>query len=326
MTTTPLYRSLLLLLSLSFFLNSCKKDIDKFISEEEIIIGSSTWTGTVDGVLNAISSESLLYTLESPSIISFETPALSRFDLPGNALMNAEGVVAQGNVQATILEVLNKGNMIRNRISTTANNLPIDLSAAFFVDIQQGGQSLQVSTEANLLITFPAENFNNQEELFYGSNGAVIWEEASIDGEQNVWPATIYDEVQDLDLSGYSAYSDLFSWLAIGHYLMDEMEEGYEILVNLPIGLTSQNTLVYLVFESYNTVIELQPDLNEKSFWTQNIPGDEPALILTISELQEGQLLVKQQNFITKNYNLDISIIQPQAVSVEGLNELLDNL
>lgn len=324
--TTKILNSPLLLLALSLlFLHSCKKDKDDFIVDSSTIIGSTTWVGDVDGLTAAILPSSLSYTLVSPGDISLSTSSSSKFTLSENALLDANGEIVEGEIDATILEVLDKGNLIRNQISTTSNGFPLHLSAAFSFDFKQGVESLQLNPEIGIEIAFPTENFNSESRLFYGDGETSLWQDATPSGGI-VTLSEIYDSEQELMLPAYSTNSTQLSWVAIANFLTIEPQDGYKIsLIDLPIGLNAENTLAYLVFESYNTVIQLKSN-PEGVFFVENIPADESVLLLTLSERREGELLIGQQNLMTKNYNEEISATAVDVISTEELEMFLNDL
>jgi hypothetical protein len=302
-------------------LTSCGKDIDIFEPVE-------LETGDINLFFQAVKSEPMQYEWEASEELVVILPSKGRLIIPAYAFTYENGQVVSGMVQTNITEITEKGNLLGNKQTTTADGMLVDAISTIRIEVNQNGEALQLDTGKFIRIQVVGENQSHLLKVFSGndSEGFVNWMEVQND-EFPIRQTEIFDPEEGY-LEGIEFPSFSLGWVRCGSFLDEAYGTGdASVCVTLPNGFSSKNTAAFLVFRNFDTVIPLD------EFTTSGTPmacgldflAGYWADVVTISQAgEEGELFFGWE-FVNISENLTINIVPEKAnlsdimLALEGL-------
>ncbi|MCB0564276.1 MAG: hypothetical protein KDD01_07855 [Phaeodactylibacter sp.] len=232
-------------------LPGCQKDIDVFEPAE-------LTSGNILRFFEAVQSNPMQYSWEASQEQILPVPGSGQVIIPSNALALQDGSPVSGMVQANVLEIHDKGSLIRNNIATTANNRLLESAGIVFLDIRQNGQPLRIADGQNISVQLSTANYNPQLRLFTGNIGdseQLEWLELQT-GEPAIRALEFFNQSNGQWEEGFEILTTKLGWLQCARYA-DTNTGSATACVRLPVGFSRQNTAVFLAMQSINAVIRL---------------------------------------------------------------------
>ncbi|GJM33065.1 MAG: hypothetical protein DHS20C18_20660 [Saprospiraceae bacterium] len=312
-----------LVLSVLLTLVSCRKDKDSFHVEEEIIIGSSAWTGRIGNFYSEVMSSEEHYNFDAAFAATFRTEQQTEFHFSPFSYATEAGVIVDGDIDIDVLQLKNKGDLILHNISTMVDGQLLEFLSAYSFSAKKGNLPLALAPNQNIQFTFPdSETFDTGVNVLLGEehvDGVSLSWADTLNIAPQVLPSEIFDESEGVWKPAYSAESPQLGWFGCGR-LVDYPTGTTSICVNLPEGFNDINSAVFLAFDDYWSVIKLEGSSIEKQFCADEIPIGAPIKIISISERESGYFYLDFKDFtpaegIENNVNL-----YPEATP---LNEMM---
>ena len=314
-------------------LTACKKDIDIYIPGEEIIGNSDQLVASSANILNVLRPEPNTYSWDASQEYWFQTTGQTTLSFPANAFIHADGEPAIGTVEAEIIEVFTKGDMILYNTPTTSNGRILESAGELFFHISQNGNPLQFAPgkRMHVAIDIPLEDadFNHAMELFLGTEdeeGYFNWVEADqgVADSSTVFAEAVIDSMTLLPISmAYSFVSEHVNWLSVDA-LVDLPNGGKEVCVFLPAKYDGNNAVNFAVLSSTNSVVQLKWDSSSEAFCAESFPVNEEITIISVAERIDGNYMLGTTTAITSE-DLEINIA-PSIKSPGDVAEFLSGL
>ena len=177
----------------------------------------------------------------------------TRIQFTSSSLVDAQGNTVTGNVEISLVEVLNEADMIlMNKPTVGLNNgirQTLVTGGEILLDVQQNGQNLFLDQGASVQIEVPTENPDSNMEIFAAGpdSDETIWESldtASINVTQDTTGNNSY----------YNFFCDSLRWINCD-YFWDYNGALTEIIMNLPDGLNFGNTRNFILIKNQDLVV-----------------------------------------------------------------------
>ena len=198
--------------------------------------------------------------------------------MPG-AFQTQIGGVVNGTVTVTLVEALTVGKMLLiNKQTVGYDNgvlKPLTSGGQFRLTASQNGQPLKLVPGGSFVLV-PANNPDPQMELFSGTvdpDGTILWDPFA--------PGTLFG-----DSAGYAFPNDSLGWINCDYFNSWGVPLT-PITVTVPTDHNNQNTFVWTVFPSINSLTNLpQYDANASTFATgpnYSAPIGENVIIVSLA-------------------------------------------
>jgi hypothetical protein len=309
-------RKFFTILILLLVLFSCKEDFDVFIPDDPPITEPQPLNGDINRFFEAIAPEAQVFTFQAENGASIRTDNNVQFNIPGHAFADTNDDLVSGELRIEITEILKKGDMLLNRVSTEANEYLINSAGAFHIKVFKDGSAVQLATDKELNIQIPiGGEYSDDMEVFYGerlADGSFNWEEADNDPEvqNNVWLSEFFDSLSQQWGLSYDLYATQLEWINCDEFV--NLDEGAKLSVEVPESYSDTNSVVYLVFEDLNAIMQLNWNDQEKIFTQNYIPLNEAVQLILIAEGAD-------QRFYFSNLSTTISADEVISMSPEEI-------
>ena len=312
-----------LILSVLLTLVSCRKDKDIFRVEEEITIGSSTWTGQISNFYSEVSDTKEVFSFDAAFAATFKTARQTEFHFNPFAFATEAGVIVDGDINIDVFQLPRKGDLILQDISTVIDDQLMDMMATYHVTVKKGNLPLRLAPGQNLQFTFPQEAsfFDPEVEVIYGTptqNGLFLSRPDDPDNLQEVSPSEVFDETEQVWKLAYAAESTQLGWFGCGRRVAYPSGTT-SLCVNLPEGFNDINSAVYIVFDNYWSVVKLSGSLNEQQFCADQVPVGASVKIVSISERESGNFYLDFKDFLPVEGLENVVNLYPEATPINEI-------
>lgn len=251
-------------------------------------------------------------------------------EFPANAFVSKAGDSIKGIVEIKVLLLDEKGEFIRTIKSSENINQTLESDLAFCIIATSKGEELRIAPGKKYRIRAGNKNdqvkqqmkiYSGQESVVFASqvlaDPQFYWREANV---SNVQQSTYRGNNGTKDIERYEIYTDQLRWMAIAapNYNLGTTNK---LHVLLPLNFTNKNTVVFATADDYNTVIQLLPEYNSRSFKSNMIPQQKKIHIVTLS-LIGNQFYYSETSYSYLNNKPFVSI-KPEKKS---LATILNNL
>ncbi len=314
----------ILLAFMSLVFTTCKEDIDTFIVEEETLLTR----GNIVNFFTEMHTGTAIHLFNGNESTTIVTPRRTNIQIPPNAFVDDSGTVVTGPIQFELIEIYEKGDMIKFNRPTSSNGRPLTSSGAFYLQANQGNKVLSLSPNHEIQIRIESETINPKMELFYGDDtdpSGFNWVEA--DGNSQLWENVNSDSWDNPDGTvgtGYSFSITQLNWINCDAFVDINPDALTALCVELPELYTNKNAVVFVTFEDWNGVMPLRGSPDSKQFCEIGLPVGATVKLLVISE--QGT-----DNYHFANHSLTITenqteIMEPIPTTLESIVEVLDEL
>ena len=121
---------------------------------------------------------------------------------------------------------------------------------------------------------------------------------------------------------GYEFYTDRLNWMNCNYYYAIGVDDSVKISVKLPSSFTNFNTLAYVVFNDFVSVLPISGDAATKKFISTSVPAGKSVTVVTITK--EGNFFYLGHNGFVTNKSSSLyqnTNVNPQRVSLNELRE-----
>ncbi len=311
----------LLLVGCVVVFHSCQKDLDQFIPDPNQLNGPDTaWVAQIGPTTPiAVLRKNILV---QPETINFVADAVAdtlytsnglKLYIPANGFSSNSGSTASGNVQLATYLIQKKGDMIRMNKPTVSSDLrQMELIGTLFLQPTLNADTLHVTPNMSIRVDFPVQNFIlNHSRIFTPSITSSLkrWELEPDSVNNNI----IYYN------SKYIVNTRKTGWIGCG-YFIDATATSTIVDAALPVNYTNANTMVYLVYDNFPSVVELNADFSSRKFSSIPLPAGQTAKLIILSR-QENDYYLGYQSITTSG-----SIGQHQVVSITPTRTNLQNV
>ena len=251
-------RRLLVYFGFAVLLAGCVEEVDQF---QPIELAS----GNINRFFSAVQSEPVKVSWDISQEKSIVLPGYSRVVIPPNAFLLPDETAASGIVQAKVLDLYSKEDLLRNRITTAGAERLIESAGTIFIEVEQSGVPLELKPDALIQVQMATVRYNAQMRSFTGSasqNGALEWIENSL-SEGTVRPVEIENPDSGQIIPGFEFSSSELGYLKCGTYLLEEQGTA-EVCLNLPYSFDSSNTAVFIALQNYNGLTSIPFEENDE--------------------------------------------------------------
>jgi hypothetical protein len=264
--------------------------------------------------------------------INFNEPI--SVEIPKGSLVNNIGRLQDsGKARVELLWLRKKGDFIKCFKATTSGESILESAGEVFVRVYHypSGQDLGIHNSSAITIKF-RENYTlkNNLQLFQGKESnpfgagnridtAHTWNRAADSSFLPTWQGMM----NGANLYGYVIKTNQLRWLGASRFI-EKAASTTNVYTLLPQNFTNKNTLVFLVFKNFQSVVSLRADAASKCFWTKNIPVGVAVKLVSLSQI--GSNFYYGEKEISAVANGTAYKIEPAKKTIAEITTALNNL
>lgn len=303
--------------------SSCHKDIDVF---EPINLDQ----GNIERFFDAIQSNPLVATWNAAEEYIILTPNNSQIIIPANSLVRPDGVKVSGTVQANIIEIANKGSLVRNRVQTltgTGDSL-LESELVLSIHIYQEGTLLQIESGESIRVLSSLLTYAPNLKLFWGTETDIrplYWVDSN--NATGIQPVEMVDPTQNRIVEGVEITVSQLGWISCATIIEQQAGNDFSVVcLELPQGFNLKNTAAFLVMQDFNTIVPLNESGEEGQYILCKgyLPSSLKAEVLVVAEADEDEYLFGRE-FAIISENLTINIV-PERTILSDIIQTLEEL
>ena len=250
------------------FLLGCVDDFERFTPYPP--------EGDIESFYTKVQTLSEIYSVDAEQGGNIITDHRTILTIPASAFMYPDGAIATGAVEIDFLEIYDKGLMIMYNKPTVSNGRLLESDGVFNISATQNGQNLLIRKGYDLRLRVPNEEPNNAMQLFYGGEENIEnvdgfnWTPVNRDGSTantigiNEW--AWQDSLDNWFDFGYEFFTDSLTWINIDVFKDIPEDQKTDVCVELPEIYTNTNTVTFMVFRDFDSVVSLYGDSESKLF------------------------------------------------------------
>lgn len=301
-------------LGISLMVMSCGKDIDLFIprsNQGEIgnldrLIDrlSSDLSGEVKYVVSVPCTGDRIFQVDKDVVITIPPDFVDLSEYPCES--------GQFDIHITVLDT--KGEILVEGIPTLSEGKMLESRIELNLEIFQGSNKVRLAKHKQINIKVNDPDPRERMELFYGNDDNTEWIQA--DNDPNAWDNVenadwfIQDSFGIITGFGYECFSDSTDWINVDVFYDIPQELRTEVCIELPEEFTNKNTAVFMVFDDYNSVVQLHGNADLMQFCEPygSSPIGYRVTFVVISEMGEDlYLFAKKSTTITAHHSEELS-------------------
>lgn len=315
----------LVVLCLVMLLQSCSKDIDIFTPNNPVQTQQVRDSLALLQFDDLARPEALIVSYDVSEAREIKTSELLTIQIPEDAFVFQDQSLVSGIVQIELLPVLDPSRMLLRGISCLADGLPLHICGMVEVIASQEGKVLALATGKRINIVTPVGTVANGMEVFLGtgSGNHVNWELANVLHPGDEFPITeteLYDPQEAAWKMALQFGTPQTGWIACGE-VVPANSGNTELCVELPEAFVGGNTNVYVVFQSFNSVVKLE--WNGTHFCNPALPTGE-ALELLMVGVKDGNHYYDRIS-MELNDSVQFEMLDPAVYAVEDIIYLLSS-
>lgn len=322
-----------LALVITVLFTACAKETDKFTPYSTSELSDLEWssTGMSDTksktIVAALQKSVYTNSFNSNSGITTDFSSSLQLQLPAYSYtLNSTNF--NGNINTKLVELSGKGDFIRNLIPNCNDNGLYDVKAVYQLKLtNNAGDILGIQSGMSYNIKLADVNTSTDYKFIDGvttpvSDGSIIWSVADSikTGYLMLDNAVINGQTQKV----FNLTCKKQNWISVAKPINFSNIASSDIILS-GTNFTNKNTVVFAVFNDYNTVLKLDANVTTKTFAAKNLPVGANITLVSVSYI-DGQFYLGKQAITVSNVAL--YTIKPAAtpVSVLTLSNYLDTL
>lgn len=314
------------LVALSFYLASCQKDSDVFVPDPGQQLDSA-WVGTITNNMQVSTlTERIAGTFESTQASTLNDTAVRNntgllIEIPRGSLLSS-GTDFTGAYRIEYLLLQKKGDFIRYGVPTSSNRFPLESGGALLLRMfTSTGVAITVNPLKRIYIKYNDDAPKSGMSLYYGAltasaNTPFNWLPSNDGSIVNTWASNTPVA------KGYVVATSRTGWLNVDR-LLEPTLATTEINTVLPNLFSNANTVVFMVFKSIRSVVQLSGNAATRTFSFPNIPLNSEVKFVTISKVGDSYYLGVKDERIISNFS---NFIKPELSSLDKINAFLNTL
>lgn len=272
---------------------SCGKDIDVFIPR-----ASQINLGNIERLRSRLAEDlrpETTYTFECPC----EGDKIFQVDkdlilvVPRDFVDLSNYPCTQGHFDLQVTVCDSKGEVIVAGIPTISEGKLLESRIEFNIQIKDGNNHAKLAHNKRIRALINDPDPRERMELFYGNHNNTEWIQA--DGDPTVWDNVanrewwLTDSSQIISGFGYECFTDSVDWINVDAFFEIPEDQRTDVCVELPAEFTNANTMVFMVFDDYKSVVMLEGNADLELFCEHygSTPIGFRATLLAISEKGE---------------------------------------
>lgn len=331
------FKHILIILAATTAFCACNKAVsDEFVSYTNNPLNDTSWS-------NSAFTSTVLNKIIFPEITK-GTSVLDSFDclnegklnfgdslqvvIPANSCTNGNGSPITGNsskIKAEIIWLKKKGDFVKYAAPTT--NVFSLLEAANYCDIKltKDGQEIALAPNSQIKIRLKDSTANGNMKFFAGNaikyfkDSVFAWSPSN-DGKVDLWKDN--SNGSGSRILGYEFTTNRIRWFGAANYA-DSNVAKTKINVILPPNYTNKNTIVFAVLKNTKTVISLLSNLENKTFFTLNIPVNAEFTLVAVSRINGDYYF---DNRVIKTASANPIGLTPYKKTLPSILEIIDKL
>ena len=308
----------------SGFLTACQKDLDQFVPDAGQLNGpDTTWYSSVAASMpiNDLKNQLLIPSYNdsiqigsTASVIT--TPSGLQCYFPGNSLTTNTGQNLNGSsAKIELTHIKTKGDMIRLGKPTTSNGRLLVNGNETFVRLKNDTAQLQFIPGAKMTMRYPDQPISTQMKFFVGDETNA----AQFNWLPNPDPA---NNTVGFNLTGYEIQTNRLRWTSTCYFFDTTGISRVNVKADLASYFTNANTIAYVVFRDFRSVVGMYGDVSSKKFSTGKLPVGKLITVVVISK-QGNDLFLGYENVTTAS---STSTPGEQTVAVKPIKKSLADI
>jgi len=304
-------------------LTACQKDIDEFVPDPGQMNGpDTTWyssvsaTAPINDLKNQLMISSHNDSIQVASNTSYITLASGlQCYFPAHSLTTNTGQTLTGSAKIELLHIKTKGDMIRLGKPTTSNGRLLVNGNETFVRAKNDTAELQFVPGVRMTLKYPDQPISTQMKFFVGdeSNAAQFnWLPNPDPGANTV----------GITQAGYEIQTNKLRWTSTCYFYDTTGINRVNVKADLASYFTNNNTVAYVVFRDFRSVVGMYGDVGSKKFSTGKLPVGKLITVVVISK-QGNDLFLGYENVTTA---VQASTPGEQTVSVKPIKKSLADI
>lgn len=285
-------------------------------------------TGNINKFFEAIQDEPMTYTVNNDFYDVAITPNGTRFICPAGLFTYQNEEVVEGEVELQIRELYTKGDMIRYQKPTMSDGNLIYSDGVFHIKAYKDGEEIKLGQYYNIRIQVPNQNPDNNMQFFAGEETEPFnWEWVQDpNGEiPSIWAGAQWED-DSLNLGfGYEIFSDRLDWINCDAFVDIPENEKTEVTVTLEPDLyTNQNSVVFMVLDDINAVVQLWGDPTTMNFNMTGMPIGEAITFIVIATTEDDVYDFAMLSTTLENDHMET--LMPVETPLEEIEMILEAL
>jgi hypothetical protein len=317
---------LIFFVSVLILFSACQKEnIDIFLPDNRQ--GADTnWVSNIDPSMPvSVLKSDLAMPAYTDSIeinnssINFISSSGLQCAFQANSLTDSNNAPVTGKISMQSILLQKKGDMIRFNKPTISNGYVITSAGMFFIKLKKDGGIVKLASHSKLNVLYRDTQNIPVIKLFYGtdaSQGVLNWYPNN-DPDNNIIPSN----------EGYEINTNRLDWINAGYVIDSSPSQNISININLAKHFTNANTIAWLVFKNYRSVISLKGDAVNKKFSCDGVSSDKEATIIVISKQVDDYYIGSKDITTSTTGSTPLSIqVTPVKKSLDALLQYLNSL
>lgn len=320
----------LLLISAALILNACQKDTDIFVPDGGQTNGPDlNWYSTITSTMpvsllkNGLAIDIYTDTIQVNNNTAYiTTPFGLLCGFPPNCCTTSAGQSVTGTVKVEMRLVKNKGDMVRLNKPTTSNGRLLVSGGELFIRLRNDTQELQLAPNKKITLRYSDSPFNTQMKLFVGDESnpdQFNWLPAPDPSNNTLTITSQYYEIQTNHLR----------WLNTDYFYDTTGISRTTVSADLATHFTNANTIAFVVFNGFRSVVAMNADVLSKKFRSIKLPVGKEITVVVISK-QGNDYFMDHKTVITATQNTtpsdQIVVTNPVITTLANIKSYLSTL
>ena len=244
--------------------------------------------------------------------------------MPANAFVYSNGTTVTGNITLELTEVLTVSEMVKLNKTTTSNGEILVSGGQLNLEASQNGNMLLLAPGMALNVSVPVDSPDPQMGLFTGnqmSNGDILWTSSLNDTAQQDSIIISQDSIGG-SWYNFDFDNDSLGWINCD-YWWNTGQTQTTVTAVMDTIYNHTNTACYLVFPNINSVAPMYSTSTAGQFSITNIPINQTATFVCISEIDNVYYSAFITTTLTNNHIENVSMTQTTLADIEtAINNL----
>lgn len=277
--------AILVLFAGVFFLSACQKDTDMFVADAGQLNGADTsWHTSITAAMpvsilkNNLLPEIYVDSFEvNANIATILTSTGLQVTFPPNCCVNGTGQPISGRVQAELMLVKEKGDMIRLNVPTTTDDSLLVAAGDIFIRLTKNGQQLQLAPGVRINIRYSDMPTNQSMKFFAGDGSNAL--------HFNWLPnPDLNNNIVIAGTQAYEIYTNRLNWISVAYVYDVNSASIVNLSAELAAYFTNANTIAFAVLKDFRSVAALHGEVSIRKFISPKLPIGKAVTVVVISK------------------------------------------
>jgi hypothetical protein len=268
-------------------MNACQKSIEEFTPYSgSPVSGDSNWVSSISGNSPVFSLKNDLRRSVYTDNISIIPGASQTFPLssglllslpPGSLYLPGTNTPITGQVTVLSYLLRSKGDMIRMSTTNFSGQSILSSSEQLFISLRKDSSSIILSPSSDIEIRCQQPlNYYQGLGLYKAGSNNNFW--------LFNWEADTRGRIEMIQPNNYKIHTNSLGWMQVASNA-DTLRGNLTIQAELTPYNTNANTLAFLIFDNFKTVLPLLPNNVNRKFLIGDIAPNQPAKLVVISKM-----------------------------------------